>query len=329
MYNQTEAVLAQYDLEIKQITKGRGTYICDTDKGPMLLVPFRGSQERGQWLREYLAALMESGYEVEQICSNRNQEAVTIDEVTGEHFLLKEYVPGAELGTTRFGDMIEVSEALGRYHIASGRIQAKSSSIGMQGEGYTTSDVAEVRRRHLRELIKVRNYIRGRKKKMEFERMYLTHVPRMLETAERSIDILQAQQDMVIPDVICHGDCNQHNVVWTKEGWRLINFENACCGWKTCDLANYIRKMLEKNGWDEELGMELVQSYDRQQPLGEAGYRQLYGLLLFPEKFWKIANHYMNSNKAWIPQRDIEKLEKVIGQEELRLKFLEKLFPIL
>ena len=28
MYNQSEALLEQYDLDIKQITKGRGAYIC-------------------------------------------------------------------------------------------------------------------------------------------------------------------------------------------------------------------------------------------------------------------------------------------------------------
>ena len=46
----------------------------------------------------------------------------------------------------------------------------------------------------------------------------------------------------------------------------------------------------------------------------------------FPEKFWKISNHYYNSNKAWVSGRDIEKLEKVIEQEAKRLTFLEKAF---
>ena len=59
MYNQTEAVLAQYDLEIKHTTKGRGSYICDTDKGLLALLPFRGSQERGWALKGYLEAMSE------------------------------------------------------------------------------------------------------------------------------------------------------------------------------------------------------------------------------------------------------------------------------
>ena len=60
----------------------------------------------------------------------------------------------------------------------------------------------------------------------------------------------------------------------------------------------------------------------------EEEYDSLGGLLMFPEKFWKVANHYMSSNKAWIPEKDVEKLKKVMEQEALRLKFVENLFSI-
>ena len=32
MYYQPEAMLEQYDIEIKQITKGRGVFCCETDQ---------------------------------------------------------------------------------------------------------------------------------------------------------------------------------------------------------------------------------------------------------------------------------------------------------
>ena len=68
LYNQSEALLEQYDLDIKQITKGRGAYICDTSQGMKLLMPFRGSKERAAFLREVLQYLQEEGVGTEQIC---------------------------------------------------------------------------------------------------------------------------------------------------------------------------------------------------------------------------------------------------------------------
>ena len=48
--------------------------------------------------------------------------------------------------------------------------------------------------------------------------------------------------------------------------------------------------------------------------------------LAYPEKFWKIANRYYNSHKAWLSGRNIEKLEKVVAQEDAREQFLQMLF---
>jgi len=61
LYHQPETILEQYDLEIKQITKGRGAYICDTDQGTKILMPFRGSRERAAFLREVLQELQAQG----------------------------------------------------------------------------------------------------------------------------------------------------------------------------------------------------------------------------------------------------------------------------
>ena len=55
----------------------------------------------------------------------------------------------------------------------------------------------------------------------------------------------------------------------------------------------------------------------------------LHVLLLFPEKFWKVSNHYSNSHKAWVSGRDIEKLNRLIAAEPAREHFLENLFSFL
>ena len=84
--------------------------------------------------------------------------------------------------------------------------------------------------------------------------------------------------------------------------------------------------MLEKNNWNTGLGMDLIRAYDGVRKLSAQELRYLYLYLAYPEKFWKIANHYYNTHKAWLSGRNIEKLEKVIAQENARSQFLEILF---
>ena len=72
MYNQIDAILSQYEMEVYEVTKGRGTHICNTSKGKFVLTGFRGSKEKGDLLREYLSKLKNQGFIVEQIEINKN-----------------------------------------------------------------------------------------------------------------------------------------------------------------------------------------------------------------------------------------------------------------
>lgn len=325
MYNQTDAILAQYDIEVKQTTKGRGSYICDTDRGKKLLVLFRGSCERGEALKQYLEELAALTFDVEQIYPNREGGAVTVDEVTGERFILKTAMEGTELDPQKREDMKSAARLLGRYHRITSDIPPEKRPQILTEKGISA---VEIKRKHYRELIKIRNHIRGKKKKNEFERQFMEHCNLMIATALRSVEMLEGQKWQEEDYCFCHGDYNQHNVLRHDGNWYMIHMENVTYSLPMEDVANYLRKMMEKNQWDISLGEQLIMEYDAICHMNESKRAHLYALLLFPERFWKITNHYMNSHKAWLSQRDIEKLEKVIAQEEIRVKFIENLFSI-
>ena len=320
MYNQTEAILSQYELEIHEVKKGRGSHICQTDQGMKLLVPFRGSNEKGVVLKEMLQQLLSHGFAVEQIMTNQKGEVVTQDEGTGECFLLKDYIPGVELDVNSKEQLQAAIGLLALYHRASERVQVNLPVRLQESEGL----VVDSRKRHYRELIKTKNYIRNRKKKSEFEQVFMSSYETVLATMEKSIAVLEELSNS--QGVLCHGEVNQHNILCDKGNWHLVNFENFTYSWRMVDLANFLRKVMEKNNWDLNLGNELLEIYRSCITLADNEWRQLYGLLLFPERFWKITNHYMNSRKSWISGRDIEKLKKVMEQESRRRDFMENMF---
>ena len=324
LYNQIEAILSQYEMEIYEIVKGRGTYICNTDKGNFVLTGFRGAKEKGEWLKAYLQELKANGFPAEQIVANKEMKAISEDEVTGECFLMKEYISGSELNVTHVKEIKAAASLLAEYHNAAIRVKKKAIASDVE----CSQMILQEKEKHYRELVKVKNYIRSKKKKNAFEHIYLNNYESMLRTAKESIAMLEQSQEEQPECCICHGDYNQHNVVLVDGTWKIINFENVVYRWSILDLANFMRKMQEKNDWEISLGKEILESYTKVRTLQKVEYEKLYGLLLFPEKFWKVTNHYMNSRKSWISERDIEKLEKVIEQEEKRLKFTQNVFAI-
>lgn len=323
MYNQIEAILSQYELEIHGVAKGRSAFICDTNKGKKLLLPFRGSKEKGMILYQFLAELVAQGFSVEQIELTKQQEAISEDEYTGERFILKSYMEGIEISTSRPEEMKQAIQTLAIYH------NTVEKLTFLRSEYRNAETTIEIWKRHSKELIKVRNYIRNRKKKNEFEQIFMKNFEHNLKSAEKSIEMLEQEGESEPRYVVCHGDVNQHNILLCNGKCQMVNFENVYYNWAVVDLANFIRKMLEKNEWDNEIGKALILEYHRIRPLQKEEYQKLYALLLFPEKFWKVTNHYMNSRKSFISERDIDKLKKVIELEERRLNFMENLFAFL
>lgn len=323
MFNQPEKVLEQYDFVIRRMVKGRGNYICEAEDGMRVLLPFRGSKERAESICNILSRLNEYGWDAEQIFRTKEGEILAKDE-NENHYLVKSFVSGTECNPKSKEEMEQAVSLLAQFHKIS-RQYVQEVPECLKKEHLNPILQYE---KHYRELVKVRNYIKARKRKNEFEMKFQTLYPHFMECAANSLEKLSKEELDLTGDCygMCHGQFNQHNVIKTKTGFVIVNYEEMNYNPQIMDFVHFLRKMMEKNSWDENLGAALVESYTRIRPFQKREYQVLYLMLLFPEKFWKIANHYYNSHKAWLSGRDIEKLDKVMEQEEARMRFLEKIF---
>lgn len=329
MYSLSEQLLEQYPFTVSDIQKGRGAYICATEEGKKIIKVYDASEIRAEALSRFLNEARSSGILTDRIIRTKENTilASDVDETT---YYARDYIEGSECETKGREDLLSASTALARFH-KSIRVQAKQMPDGMVVRPDMLLSEYE---KHNRELKKVRNYIRGKKSKNEFEMIFMKNYDVFSKNAERAVEKLKSQMnessqgDWEQAAGICHGDFNQHNVLFAKDGIWITNFENAVYDVYIRDMANFLRKIMEKHNWNIGLAVDMIGAYEKVRRLSPLEMEQLYVRLCYPEKFWKIANHYYNSNKAWISGRNIEKLNKVIEQEEQREQFLRILeFP--
>lgn len=324
MYNRPEQILEQYDLEVKSVAKSREGFLCDTSRGLKLLKEYQGSKERAVFLMQMLQFLESCGILTESILPTKEGEPFAVsDEETG--YLLCDAMTGSECDTRNRDDMMAAVQALARLHNAAIHYAGEVPVFVKAGE----DSLLQLYEKHNRELNKVKNYVRSRKKKNDFELLFSQCYADYIEKAKQVTKLLA--QTALQPESVgfCHGDYNQHNVIFTKNGIAIVHFDRFTYHIMVSDLANFMRKMLEKNNWNMGLGIDLIHAYEKIRPLGSQEMTYLYIYLAYPEKFWKVANHYYNSHKAWISGRNIEKLQKVMAQEENRTRFLQILFSFL
>jgi CotS family spore coat protein len=244
-----------------------------------------------------------------------------------EVYVLRKWFPGEEGNFREAGFLKRAASSLGTLHNKMEQLEIPEDLLVF----HPSMRLLENWQKHNRELKRIRRYILNKKQKNEFEVLFLSMEEESMETAQRACTLLQQGDCRALfseaakKHLFCHGNYNYHNLLDTRRGIVTVCFGEAGVGVPVFDLYQMIRKLLEKNRWDKELLAVVLKEYEKQRHLTGQEKELLSIMLLYPEKFWKVSNHYYNSRKSWINRIDIAKLEELGRQREKRQEILEYL----
>lgn len=342
-------VLEQYDIEVQGTRKIRGAFFCDTKEGTMLLKEAQVSARRAPLLYALLQEVSEEGCLRADIPVKNKEGGFVSTSRDGTRYMLKKWFPGRECDVKKVPEILLAAENLACLH---GKMKWRDGmfeeSEGVESCPPIGRNLCEEWKRHNREMKKIRVYTRNKVSKNIFEFLFLERFEEMYSLAERMTRRLEASQyadlyaDSIREGCLVHGDYNYHNVILlpatgisdktcAKEGASCggvatTNFEHFRLDVQMQDLYYFLRKVLEKHRWEERLGLAILEAYQSVRPLTEREWEYLALNLAYPEKFWKTVNTYYHSNKAWAPEKNVEKLKTAVSQTEEKLRFLERIF---
>ncbi len=320
-----KAVLEQYDLEVKGIKKGRGCLICETDSGLKILQEYRGSRSHLE-LEQHILLEIRKNSDLFVDCYVRSREGVLYTVHPGQTiYVLKDWMEGSECSRSNPKELTAAMEELARLHLLLRTIEIPQSLISKSNALPTISEEFE---KHLREMKRVRRYLREKKKKNEFEQLMERTSDRAIEQAEESIRKLnrspctQQYKKALEQKWICHGTFHYHNILFSADKTMIIHFEKCGIQMQLIDLYLFMRKVMEKNNWDLHLGEKMLEAYSKRNPLSREDIQILAILFSYPEKYWKQMNFYFGRKKSWIPRHSLEKLQKAARQQEQNRAFV-------
>ncbi|MCM1088786.1 MAG: CotS family spore coat protein [Muribaculaceae bacterium] len=326
MNERAVSLFDNYEIEVSRTWKGRGAILCESDKGLLILKEYSGPMNKISFQDALLNHIREAGFPLaESILRTKEGELIVYDQDRVPH-VVKSYFEGRECNHRDMDECKEAVRVLARLH---------NCSDLSEWEDFVLQPVFHIEKeyeKHNKELKKVRRFLRGKSQKSAFE-IFLTehydeffHMALQVSEEMRNDSSQEKTENLKEFPIVCHGDYQYHNIIQTAKGTALINFEKCMRDNPVRDLYLFMRKLLEKNNWSQTLGDTLLNAYHAQRALSETDYKQLYFRFSYPEKFWKIVNFYYNSGKAWIPNRNMEKLEKLLAQEKEKADFLKVVF---
>lgn len=324
-------ILEHYDIEVRSTHKIRGAFFCDTNEGTMVLKETRVSDKRAPFMYKMLCKLEKEGYPNVDLPVATEEGSFISTSRDGTRYMLKRWFYGRECDVRKQQDVLAAVENLAVLHQKMRWTESEDGEVPMRGRHLREEFLS-----HNRELKKVRSFMRNKVNKGNFEYLFLKHFEQMFQYAVQALRRLETSdydllyQKSIGGGYLVHGDYNYHNVLILgnsgADAMATTNFEHARLDVQVQDLYYFLRKVMEKHKWDTELGRRILELYHAVRKLEEAEREYLVLKLLYPEKFWKIASAYYHSNKAWIPEKNVEKLRLTIAQSEEKLRFLDAVF---
>ena len=352
-------VLDQYNIDVTGTRKTRGAILCDTQQGLLLLREVTTSEKHIPALCNLYGYLKGQGYEwTDEILLNKSGEYVSTAE-DGSKYILKQWYQGRECDIRKPAELLAAAGNLAKLHTVMSHGLEQGVPAGTHlGEEYIrhNRELKKVRR-FMRGLSPKGEFEFAFLK--YFDQMY-QWADLALEELERS-DYEALYQDSLGRGCMTHGEYNYHNILilsgtsvhgetakggasgksvtrgpdykghgghTNREPLRIAttNFDKFKIDIQAEDLYYFLRKVMEKHGWKERLGDNMLNAYSAIRPLSSEETDYIKNRLIYPEKFWKIADSYYHSNKAWISVKSIEKLNVAIRQTEEKKRFLENIF---
>ena len=290
-------VFEMYDVRLDYIGRGRGAMLLQTDKGVRQIRATTAVEKRLQAEYDFKEHMYLAGFpHIDRLVKNVEDELITYDRY-GNPFVMRMFFDGREMGVSNKNEIMLAVDN-------------------------------DVKRRN-REMKRVHNYIAKQSPKREFESLFMQAFPYFYE---QGLNCEQAEAGTAGESEhmgYCHGTYNHHSVLvcGTADARYIatINFEKYHIGNQLQDLYYFIRKTVEKNGYAFALLTAILERYQQGIPLQQMDVAYICGLYRYPEKFYKLSNQYMNGSKTRISPKMVEKLNRIMEEEEKKQTLLEKL----
>jgi len=329
MEDKISDLLAQYDLVVYRAGRVKGAWILETDRGLKSLGGCSYSEGKVAFEQKVKQFAAEHGFPALDLYVENKEQGFLVQGPYNEKFVMRDWFYGEECDAKNREHVLLAVEALAKLHNS-----MKGLSLSSEEQSFCMQQkVPELLERRNKELRRVRTYIRSKKQKTVFEQNFLAQFDSQAASAEEALDLMdneayeQYYYKTIEDGCMLHGNYTHHSVILLFEkGMAVTGFDKAETGIQIQDFYQLFRKIMEKWDWDVSLGDSMLETYQKIRPVPEEEWNLLKVMLIYPEKFWKVANRYYNNRKSWIPEKNMQKLLQTMEQAEKKEASIKLLF---
>ena len=312
----------QFQIKIDIIKANKGVYYLKTNKGERCLKKINYGPQKLLFVYGAKEHLIKNGFEsVDRYFLNNEGEPYAL--VNEDLYTLSEWLDGRECDFHNLEEVKLAAETLARLHEASKGYDPPENSKLKTDLGRWTS----LMEKRIKSLDKMRDMIRKRNNKTNFDMLYLKSMDFYKEIGKNALMTLKESNYIELCEIaernkgFCH---HYHNIILTDDNKvNIIDFDYCKREIRAYDISNFMIKVLKRCNWNLEYAKEIINAYNSVSPLRDDEYKVLYAYLQFPQRYWRLANRYYYNEVNWGQNTFSNKIESIINEQEKFTKFLD------
>ena len=303
-----------YGLRFYSGTRTRTGLVCKTDKGLRELKKARERLNSIRYAHDVKECLYGNGFTViSRFYNTMDGQPCFVKE--GTVYVLEELLPTAALEEDGKEAFVRGAETLGKMHSCAKGLDSKFVQWDKERLpaqfAKRRAELAKIKRRIQKQggydaidLLVLDNYDTYMEQTLQAEAL--------LEQADYTALFEKAQK----AGTFCHHSFKGENLR-VAEGGRLYvgGFEGCSSDMPLLDLAAYLKRYMKKTDGDRDGVLEMLASYQKNNPLDEREVILLQALVIYPEKFLRLINEYYNKRRACVSPAMQERLALAAEEE--------------
>lgn len=316
----------QFDVKIENIKPSKGVYLLKTDKGMKCLKRVNYGTQKLLFVYGAKEHLIKNGFPyVDEYCNNVDGNPYAL--VNEDIYTLSEWISGRECDFKNKEDVINASKCLAKLHEASKGYEPPENSK-------LKTDIGRwhhLMEKRVKALDKMRDMGRKKSNKGDFDLNYTKVVQFYKDLGRKAIEVLNdSKYDELCNTTenekgFCHHDFTYHNIVIDNDNKvNVIDFDYCKREIRAYDISSFMIKVLKRSNWDIDNAELIINSYNEVSRIKEEEYRVIFAFLLFPQRFWRLANRYYYNEVNWPLNTYNNKLQELISEQGKYIDFIEK-----
>lgn len=290
-------ILDYYPLKPKVAEETKGVFKVATKEGIKCLKPSKKNFDRTLFICAGMKHACQQGFtNMPPLTFTKDGSTVVL--YKGIPFYLTEWLEGEQPNTKNIEHIVLAAKTLAKFHRFSEGFSLGKEDMRIKWGRWKKK--LSLQKRAIRQFYKV---AKERKKKTDFDEIYLQAYPWILKQAEKASKKMNSKQyeRLVRKDkkkrCLCHGNVATRNFILKDGEMYIIDFDAMMLESRIFDLWKFLKRVLPEHHWDFSVAEKIIGGYHDENPLEKEEIYVLYALLTFPDKLCRIAKKYYSSGR--------------------------------